>query len=268
VSLELASLELGRTRKLAASGAVSTAVLDQAKTTDDAALAAVRASEAELSVAEAAVKAADLDLTYTVVRAPFAGTVVRKLADEGAMLAPAAVTAVNVGGILELVDLSALEVEAEVSEDRLHQIHEQQPALITLDAYPDEAFRGFAETVRPAVDRSKATAVVKVRFEHVPERALPDMGAKVAFLSKPVEPAALAGPPQLRVPANAVVVRDGRDVVFVLEGDHVVAAPVEVAARGGSELTLRSGPPPGTKVAVTQGRSLHDGQRVRVEATS
>jgi multidrug efflux pump subunit AcrA (membrane-fusion protein) len=193
---------------------------------------------------------------------------VRKLADEGAMLAPAAVATVDFGGIVDLVDLDALEVEAEVSEDRLAEIHPQQPALITLDGFPEQFFPGVTGTVRPAVEKSKATAVVKVEFEHVPAGALPDMGAKVAFLSRALEPSELERKPRSSVPKDAVVERDGQQVVFEIEGDRVRAVPVTVSERSGTELVLGAGPPPGTKLAIARGTTLHDRQRVRVEAPS
>lgn len=257
--------ELERTQRLAESGALSPAALDEAETASDASLAEREAATADLATARAAIEAAQLRLDQTVVRAPFAGTVVRKLADEGAVLAPAAISELEVGGIVELVDLDALEVEAEVSEDRLAEIEEGQPALVFLDAYPDDVFPAVTGTVRPAVDRSKATAVVKVVFDEIPEGALPDMGAKVAFLTRPIPEAELADEPRLRVPAAALAQRDGRTVIFTVEDGRARPAPVEVADRVGPDAVLETGPPPGTKVAITTDTELRAGQRVRVE---
>lgn len=257
--------ELARTRRLEESGALSPAALDEAQTAHDAALAERAAARADLATARAAVDAAELQLDQTVVRAPFTGTVVRKLADEGAVLAPAAISELDVGGIVELVDLGALEVEAEVSEDRLAEIEQGQPALVFLDAYPDAVFPAVTGTVRPAVDRAKATALVKVRFQEIPGGALPDMGAKVAFLAEPIGEADLRDEPRLRVPATAVVEREGRPVVFAIEGGRARPAPVDVAVRVGSDVVLEAGPPAGTKVALAP-EDLRAGQRVRVGA--
>lgn len=263
VMVEQLGLELERSRRLAATGAIAPAALDSAQSSYDANVAEKRAAEADLATALARVSAAELQLSQTVVRAPFAGTVVRKLADEGAMLAPAAITELDVGGIVELVDLEALEVEAEVSEDRLAEIKEGQPALVVLDAYPDDVFPGVTGTVRPAVDRSKATAVVKVRFDKIPAGALPDMGAKISFLSAPIDKKALAEEARLRVPTRAVVERDGHAIVLEVQGDRLRAAPVEVEERIGDEIVLRSGPPPGTRIAAS-GKNLKPGKRVRI----
>lgn len=222
-------------------------------------------ARAELAAARAAIAASRLQLEQTEIRAPFDGTVVRKLADVGAVLAPAAISELNVGGVVEIVDLDALEVEAEVSEEELPRLHEGQPALIFLDAYPDAVHRGHIAAVRPSIDRSKATAVVKVRFDAPPRGALPNMGARVSFLAQPLDPAALQAEPRLRVPASAVVQRDGAEVVFLVEGGRLRRAPVTVGAQMGDEVALSAGPPAGSQIVAAPGPRLTDGARVRVK---
>jgi multidrug efflux pump subunit AcrA (membrane-fusion protein) len=163
------------------------------------------------------------------------------------------------------VDLDALEVEAEVSEDQLRRIEEGQPALVFLDAYADEVFRGVAGTVRPAVDRAKATAVVKVRFEEAPLGALPDMSAKIAFLEEEVPSQELEGAPRLRVPAEAVMERDGAALLVTIEDGRAKLVPVAIVERAGDDVVLDAGPPAGTKVAVGFPEGVRDGQRLRIE---
>lgn len=226
------------------------------------------AAAAELAAARAAIEGARLQLEQTEIRAPFDGTVVRKLADVGAVLAPAAISELDVGGVVEVVDLDALEVEAEVSEEELPRLHEGQPALIFLDAYPDVVHRGVLAAVRPSIDRSKATAVVKVRFSDSPRGALPNMGARVAFLAQPLDAEALQREPRLRLPASAVVERDGAPVVLVVEGGRVHRAPVAVAATVGDEVALAAGPPPGSRVVAAPTPRLDGGARVRVQESA
>ncbi|MCC6559214.1 MAG: efflux RND transporter periplasmic adaptor subunit, partial [Polyangiaceae bacterium] len=263
-----AELDLSRAEPLVESGALAVAELDTARTRSDAAVAQAVAARADLAAAEAGIEAARLRLEQTEIRAPFDGTIVRKLADIGAVLAPATISEIDVGGIVEMVDLDTLEVEAEVSEEELPRIREGQPALIFLDAYPDRVIRGTASAVRPSIDRSKATAVVKVRFAEPAAGALPNMGARVSFLERPVDPVALRDEPRLRVPASAVVERDGADVVFVVDGDRVRRVPVGVAARVGAEVALSSGPQPGARVVAAPRPGLRDGARVRVAQAS
>jgi RND family efflux transporter MFP subunit len=258
--------DLARFERLAEVDVVTRARLEEARAQARASTAEERAAEAQLLAARRAEEAAELQRAHTVVRAPFAGTVVRKLADEGAVLAPAALQQENIGGIVELVDLGALEVEAEVSEEQLPRIKLGQPALIFLDAYPDQAFPAKVRSVRPAIDRSKATADVNVQFEEIPPGVLPDMGARVAFLSEEVPAEALTKEEAaLRVPASAVVESGGQSVVWVVREGRLERQPVRVAERVGDEVALAEGPSPGTQVVVSPDRRLRAGRRVKVE---
>jgi RND family efflux transporter MFP subunit len=259
-----AARDLGQATRLAQSGAISaTALLDarsQAKSADESERAALAQSRATAD----AVLAARIRLDDTVIRAPFSGTISKKLADEGAVLAPAAVSDINVGGIVELVDLGSLNVEAELSEDRIANVHEGQPALIFLDAYPQRVYQATTGTIRPTIDRAKATAVVKVPFAVPPDGVYPNMGAKVSFLEHPVDPKQLEEEPRLRVPRSALFKANGHDAVFIVREGRLKTAWVTVARESGNELALRDGPPPGTQIVSAPSRKLRDGQRVRV----
>jgi HlyD family secretion protein len=222
---------------------------------------------AQLATARANLETAALRLSYTEVRAPFTGTIVRKLADEGAVLAPATISDFDAGGIVELVDLAALEVEAEVSEDELGKLEPGQPALIFVDALGG-VFPAKMGSVRPAIDRSKATATVKVLFDAIPKGALPDMSAKISFLLRPIDEQGLAEEHRLRVPQAAIVDEGGKTSVLTIDEGRLSAAPVEIAERAGGEAVLKAGPPAGTKVALAGGKRLRHGKRVRVEAQS
>lgn len=260
-----AQIVLRRTQRLAKSGVMTQSQLDDAVAASNAAAAEQDAALAQLSAARRASEAADLQLGHTVIRAPFSGTVAKKMADVGAVLAPAALGEANLGGIVELVDLGALEVEADVSEEQLSRIHPGQPALIFLDAFPGQAFRARTGPVRPSIDRSKATAQVKVLFDEVPKGVLPDMGAKVSFLKEDVPPEELAKDARaLRVPASAVVHGKEGPAVWVVDGGRVRQQPVTPGERVGEEVELEKGPPPGTKVVVAPDSRLRAGRPVKV----
>ncbi|MCY1082332.1 efflux RND transporter periplasmic adaptor subunit [Archangium lansingense] len=257
--------DLARAERLARAQVITRASLEEAQALARASSAEEHAASAQLAAAREAAQAAELQLSHTVVRAPFAGTVVRKLADEGAVLAPAALEQENIGGIVELVDLGALEVEAEVSEEQLPRIELGQPALVFLDAYPDQAFAAKVRSVRPAIDRSKATADVNVEFEEIPPGVLPDMGARVAFLKEALPPEALVEKDAaLRVPASAVVQNGGESVVWVVQDGKVKREPVQVAEKVGDEMALAQGPEPGTQVVVSPNGTLRPGRKVKV----
>lgn len=262
-----ASRTLVRTRTLAQNRAATPEELDSARAAFNAARAQRQAASAQLAEARRAVENAKLQHSYTVIRAPFTGTISRKLADEGAVLAPAVITSeANVGGILEMVDLGSLAVDAEVSEDQISRVEVGQQALVFLEAFPGKVFLATTGLVRPAIDRATATGVVRVEFDQRTEGVLPDMAATVSFLEHKVTERSLAEEARLRVPTSAVVERDGRMVVFVLEDGRVFEEPVRVERRVDSEMSLVSGPKPGTRIALDPGEELQDGQRVRAVA--
>jgi RND family efflux transporter MFP subunit len=261
-----ADRDLDQTDRLARTGAVSPTALLDARSAASQASENERAVAARSKAAEDALSEARIRLEDTVVRAPFTGTISKKLADEGAVLAPAAVSEVEVGGIVELVDLDALNVDAELSEDRLASVREGQPALIFLDAYPGKVYEGTASTLRPTIDRAKATAVVKVPFDQPPQGVFPNMGAKVSFLTKKLDQDELAHEPRLMVPRSSIVKIEGRDAVFVVVGNRVRSEPVKIAAEAGNEVALSEGPPAGTPIVTLPRASLRDGKKVRVVA--
>ncbi|WP_257453613.1 efflux RND transporter periplasmic adaptor subunit [Archangium lipolyticum] len=257
--------DLARAERLAQAQVITRASLEESQALAQASSAEEMAASAQLTAARRAVEAAELQLSHTVVRAPFPGTVVRKLADEGAVLAPAALEQENIGGIVELVDLGALEVEAEVSEEQLPRIEVGQPALIFLDAYPDRTFAGKVRSIRPAIDRSKATADVNVEFDEIPPGVLPDMGSRVAFLKEELPPEALTKKDgALRVPASAVVPSEGQSVVWVVQDGRLKRQPVQVGEKVGDEVALAQGPKPGTQVVVSPDERLRTGRKVKV----
>jgi len=191
---------------------------------------------------------------------------VRKLADEGAVLAPGVIAEEDVGGIVEMVDLNSLEIDAEVSEDQLPRVELGQPVLIFIDAYPDRVYQGRAETVRPAIERARATAIVKVSFQDQPDGVLPDMAAQVSFLEEALSGERLEQEARLRVPASAVVERERGPVVLVVKDGRLVEVPVQVAQEVGDEAVLKTGPDPGTQVVAAPTDTLREGRRVRVRA--
>jgi HlyD family secretion protein len=226
-----AEASLGRTRDLVAKKFLSESALDQAKARADRAVAGVASGRAELLAAEANAKNAQVAVDYTLIRAPFDGIILSKSADVGDMVTPFSSAADSKGAVVNMADMSTLEVEADVSEASLSKIKVGQPAEITLDALPDARFRGNVSRIVPTVDRAKATVMTKVRFEAIDPRVLPEMSAKVSFLSQPVT--AEQQQPLVAVNPDALAQRDGNTVVYVVRDDKVVEVPV----RPGRKLT-------------------------------
>lgn len=231
-------------------------------------LAASRASQAEARLgaatarrqaAQAGVRMAQANLDNTYIRAPFTGTVLRKEAEVGEVVAPSVGGGLTRGAVAYMADLSTLEVEVDVNEAYIARIRSRQRARITLDAYPDTAFRGTVRQVVPTADRQRATVQVKVVIDDHDPRILPEMGAKVDFLepdsARPTTGAAPAAP-RIRVPEAAVFVEAGATLVYLvrdgrLERRTIVAGPVSGGFRevssglsGGEQLMVGGGDQP------------------------
>jgi len=223
-----AAIELTRNRDLVAQHYVSTSALDAAIARNDRAEAATNTARAGLGVALANANNARVAVDFTEIRAPFDGVVVTKSANVGDIVTPFSSAVDSKGAVVNMADLSTLEVEADVSEGSLSKIKVGQPCEILLDALPDTRFSGSVSRIVPTVDRAKATVTTKVRFDQLDDRILPDMSAKVSFLSAKVD--AAADRPSLAIASDAVVQRGGKSTVFRLktDGDRSTAEAVVV----------------------------------------
>ena len=229
----------------------------------------VRAQELERSgfasaqAADADVAIARQDLDNTVVRAPFDGVIVSKDAQRGEMVSPmSAGGGFTRTGIATVVDMSSLEIEVDVNEAYIARVKPGQRVTATLDAYPDWAIPASVRTVIPSADRQKATVKVRIAFDALDPKMLPDMGVKVAFLGE----APAAGAParqRVAVPSAAVRERDGARHVFVVRDGKVERRAVTVAGTKGEETEIEAGLTEGETVVVGPPEGLKDGDRVR-----
>jgi len=248
---------LGREKTLRDSNFASQAMYDAA----EARLDRVKAG---IAVAQAALQSAEVAQENTVIRAPFDGTVLTKNADVGEVVAPLAGSAFSKSAVVTIADLRSLQVEADVAEANLETISADQPCEIVLDAYPDVRYPGFVAKIVPTADRAKATVQVKVAFRSYDARVLPEMSAKVHFLPRPSR-GAVDTMRVLVVPGTAVVERNGRSVVFVVEGGRAVEVPVVAGRQVGSSVAIREGLRPGALVVDSVGAGLRSGVKVTVQ---
>ena len=226
-----AEVELKRQQDLRAQGFVSAQAVDGADRRAAVARSALGTQQAAINSAQAAiaqslaqVRIQQVNQTNTEIRAPFDGVVLVKNANVGDMITPFSSASGTSGAVVTMADMATLEVEADVSESNVARIKPEQPVEITLDALPELRFRGNVSGIVPTVDRAKATVMTKIRFEALDARILPEMSAKVSFLSKP----ATAEDQQAVIAVNpkAIVERDGIPLVFRLTGETVEAVPV------------------------------------------
>ena len=257
--LEDAAAAYKRAQDLAQQKFIAGSALDTAEARYNKSRAAIDTLKAQITVAQANHRAADVAFDQTLIRAPFTGMVLTKSANVGDIVTPFSAAAGTTGAVVTMADMETLEVEADVSEASIAKITVGQPAEIQLDAFPDLRLLGEVSRIVPTVDRAKATLLVKVKFVERDPRVLPDMSAKIAFLSRPLRPDERTPVAALR--ADAIVKRDGKDMVFVVGKDEQVRlAPVAAGAKVGD--LVRVDLAPGTRVVIAPPDRLVDGATV------
>jgi RND family efflux transporter MFP subunit len=257
-----ATSSLKRTQDLIKQKFVSESALDQAKARADRAIAGVASAKAALVAAEANERNARVAVDYTEIRAPFDGIILSKSANVGDMVTPFSSAADSKGAVVTMADMSTLEVEADVSESSLSKISVGQPSEITLDALPGSRFRGTVSRIVPTVDRAKATVMTKVRFEAIDPRVLPEMSAKVSFLSQPVT--AEQQKPLTAVNPEALAQRDGKSVVFVVRDNLIGVVPVVTGSKIGDVIAIAGDVKAGEKAVLAPSSDLKQGKQVRI----
>jgi multidrug efflux pump subunit AcrA (membrane-fusion protein) len=264
-----ADAELARTKSLLAQNFVSQQAVDAAQRRADAARASAASAQASIAQAQAAVGQAQAQLKvqqvsadYALIRAPFDGVVLVKNANVGDIITPFSSAAGSLGSVVTMADMSTLEVEADVSESNLAKARIGQPVEIVLDALPDTRFRGSVVGIVPTVDRAKATVMMKIRFDKLDPRILPEMSAKVTILSQPATDADQQ--PVLAVNPLAVVDRDGKKQVLRVKDDTVEAVEVTLGRKLGDTVELRGALKSGDKLVLSPPAKLASGDKVEV----
>lgn len=251
--------QLRLTRGLANDGVVSQDQLQSA-------MSRVRVAEATLSQSQANLSLAEANFQNTIIRAPFAGVVVKKMAEVGESVAPIP-PGVNLstssGAIVGMADMATLEAEFDVSESNITRIERNQPAQVSVDAIPNHTYRAVLRQVIPTADRTKATIMVKVRLLEKDAHLRPEMSAKVTFLERARESSRTIRP-IITIPKDALVARNETAAVFVVDGQkkaHLV--PVSIGGENQGEVIVDRGLT-GTEALVLHPPStLKDGDRVR-----
>lgn len=258
-----------RVQGLVAEHFVSESDLDTARTNYDNLTAQLATSARNVKVAQEGVSVAQRNLDDTVVRAPFDGVVTTKDAQPGEIVSPiSAGGGFTRTGMGTIVDMDSLEVEVDVNESFINRVHSDQPASVRLNAYTDWEIPAYVIAVIPTADRSKATVKVRVGFRQKDPRILPEMGARVAFLSEAPPETAGAPPPRgVLLPPEAVQAGSGdAGTVYVIRGDDTVERrAVKLGARGGDGQTVLSGLSSGERVAVGDFARLADGAKIKVQ---
>jgi len=264
VNLANAERELQRQQDLEKEGVASVQALDLARTTRDGLKAQLAAAHEEVRQGQANVATAEQDVENCTVRAPFAGIVVSKDAQPGEMVSPvSAGSGYTRTGIATIVDMDSLEIEVDVNESYIARVTPAQRVVATLDAYPDWQIPARVRTVIPTADRQKATVKVRISFEALDPRILPDMGVKVAFLGE--QRRSDQPPVRALVPREAVREVAGMQIVLVFRDGVLERRAVSVGLARGSDLEITAGVSAGDQVVVRGPEGLHDGQHVKTK---
>lgn len=263
VRLAEARLALGRAEKLVADKLVTAAELDTAQAQVDSLIARIDAAREQVRVAERQIEVERTNLDNTIVRAPFSGVAVSKDAQPGEMVSP-----VSAGGgftrtgICTIVDMRSLEVEVDVNESYINRVQDAQPVTAVLNAYPDWSIPARVITTVPKADRQKATVLVRIAFDALDPRILPDMGVKVTFLKEAAAPSQGEARPVMLVPKTAIRTDTTTSFVFVVANGVVDRRAVKVGGIDGDRTEVLAGLNSGERVVVAPGPEITPGVQV------
>ena len=268
VQLRLAEIELHRADELRKAGVQSQEQLDTASASADSLKAKIELAKQQVLAADARIRESQQAVDNCVIVAPYDGIVVSKDAQVGEMVSPiSAGGGFTRTGIATIVDMNSNEIEVDVNEAYISRVTDHQRVMAILDAYPNWEIPSHVRTVIPSADRQKATVKVRISFDKLDPRILPDMGIKVTFLSdEPVKKKDKTAPAiAAMLPTAAVRDENGKKIVFLVKNDHVERRAVSVGNTAGSSTEILSGLAAGDAVVLRGPANLQDGQAVEIK---
>lgn len=265
VQLKNAQIELHRAQELRAAGVQTQEALDNATMTANSLRAKIDYAQEQVVAADARIQVAQQAVDNCIIGAPFDGIIVSKDAQVGEMVSPiSAGGGFTRTGIATIVDMASNEIEVDVNENYIARVTPGQVVTAVLDAYPDWKIPCRVRTIIPTADRQKATVEVRIAFDKLDPRILPDMGVKVTFLGEE-EKQAKKGPAGVMVPQNAVRDNSGQKIVFLVKDDHIERHAVKVGTTNGAQTQILAGLTPGDAVVVGGPADLREGEAVAIK---
>jgi RND family efflux transporter MFP subunit len=265
VNLANAEREWKRAQELLDQGVGTSQAVDVARTQAASYRARIASAKEQVRSAEAKISVAQQDLDNATIRAPYDGIVVSKDAMVGEMVSPnSAGGGFTRTGIATIVDMNSNEIEVDVNESYIARVTPKQKVTATLDAYPDWQIPANVRTIIPTADRQKATVKVRISFDKLDPRILPDMGVKVAFLGDQSKKEA-GGAPRAFVPQRAIRDDNGQKIVLLVRDGRIERRAIRLGSQRGDDVEVTAGIDAGDSVVVQGPESLHDGQVVELK---
>ena len=199
----------------------------------------------------------------TLIRAPFSGTVLTKNADIGEVVAPFAASASSRAAVVTIADMTSLQVEADVSESNIQKIKVNQECSVALDAYPNVKYPAYVDKIVPTADRAKATVMVKIGFKQYDSNVLPEMSAKVQFLTAEKSDRVSVEKTAIYVPVSSVLTENNKSFVFKVDGETAKKQTVVLGERTGTNFEIVSGLSDGDKIIETPDEKISDGTKIK-----
>ena len=268
VQLRFSEIEMRRAEALHKAAVESQEQLDTASTNVDSLKAKINLAKQQVLGSEMLIREAQQAVDNCIINAPYDGIVVSKDAQVGEMVSPiSAGGGFTRTGIATIVDMNSNEIEVDVNESYIARVKDRQKVTAILDAYPDWQIPSHVRTVIPTADRQKATVKVRISFDKLDPRILPDMGIKVTFLSdEPVKKADANAPVVAALlPNEALHEENGKKIVFLVKNDHLERRAVAIGNAQGSQTEILSGLAAGDSVVVKGPANMQDGQAVEIK---
>ena len=265
VQLKNAQIQLHRAQELQAAGVQTQEALDNSTMAVNSLKAKIDVAQQQVLASDARIHEAQQTVDNTIIRAPFDGIIVSKDAQVGEMVSPnSAGGGFTRTGIATIVDMASNEIEVDVNENYIARVKPHQVVTAVLDAYQDWKIPCHVRTIIPTADRQKATVEVRIAFDKLDPRILPDMGVKVTFEGDQPKVAEKA-PAGVTIPPNAVRDDAGQKIVYLVKGDHVERHAVKLGGQVGSQTQILAGLVAGDAVVVGGPADLKDGQQVQIK---
>jgi len=268
VQLKFAQIQLRRADQLQKAGVQTQEQLDTASTNADSLKAKIELAKQQVQSSEARIREAQQAVDNCVINAPYDGIVVSKDAQVGEMVSPiSAGGGFTRTGIATIVDMNSNEIEVDVNESYIARVKDKQKVTAILDAYPNWEIPSHVRTVIPTADRQKATVKVRISFDKLDPRILPDMGIKVTFLSdEPVKKVDADAPVVAALlPNEALHDESGKKIVFLVKNDRLERRAVSVGNTQGAQTEILSGIVAGDAVVVRGPANMQDGLAVQIK---